>query len=192
MTVPLGWPWVWIDGPSYSANQNGVDVSLSAAPSEAELRWYSGDGIGIAYNYENHEIEKAERLQILFGGATQLSAIYVSDLFYEDGYYETGSYRIHNGTWQAWESFDATLPGTGDSGEHVIVFDTAITVTGLRFKAPGKINGQDHEFSLLGLDAAPAPIASPSSAPAVPEPSSFALSCVGVLAMASTRRVRRA
>jgi hypothetical protein len=74
----------------------------------------------------------------------------------------------------------------------VIVFDSAITVTGLRFKALGKIIGQDHEFSLLGLDAAPAPIASPSPAPAVPEPSSFALCRVGLLMMASTRRMRRA
>lgn len=176
---------------SFSATQNGVDITLYAQPTPAGLYWDSTDGVGIRHNYEKDEIEEDERLKVLFGGETQLSAIYVSDLFFEDGYLEQGYYQILNGSWLAWEMFDATLPGTQQNGEHVIAFNPAVVVTGLKFKAPGKMNGQNHEFSLLGLDVTAVLTRSFPPTP-VPEPSASLLFSAGGLFVVAALRRRRA
>lgn len=179
------------DQASYTATQNGVEITLTAKPTSANLYWDSADGIGVQYSYENDEIEEGERLVVEFGAESQLSAIYVSDLFLENGYDEIGFYKIKDGTWHSWVMFDSTLPGTGENGEHVIEFDPAITVTALKFKAPGQTSGQDHEFSVMGLDVAPIqPVLTGGGAP-VPEPSSFAMFCLGGLTIAVSRRRRQ-
>jgi hypothetical protein len=176
----------------YTATQNGVQITLTAKPTSADLYWDSRDGIGVQYSYENDEIEDGERLVVAFGAESQLSAIYVSDLFLEDGYDEIGFYKVKDGTWHSWVMFDSTLPGTGDNGEHMLEFNPAITVTALKFKAPGRIDGQDHECSVMGLDVAPVqPVLTGGGAAAVPEPSSFAMFCLGGLTIAASRRRRQ-
>ena len=82
---------------SYSGSQSGVDLTISAAPSEATLWWDDKDGLGIRFSYENDEVESDEILRISFHDEVTLLAIYISDLFVEDGYAEKGSYRINDG-----------------------------------------------------------------------------------------------
>ena len=177
---------------SYTQVDGGVEVTLIALPSLAELFWCAEDGIGIRHNYEVDEIEADERLRVLFDTTVQLSAIYVSDLFVENGYSETGSYRLWNGSgpWGEWQTLDAaTLPGTGSNGEHVLSFADAIAVTEINFKAPGLVGAEDHEFSVAGFDllTEQGPVDPPSPG-SIPEPSSLVLLSAGFVVLTAARR----
>jgi len=176
-------PWSASDQQaSFTGTAAGITLTLQAKPEPAKLWWDGTDGSGVRLSYENDEIESQERLKITFAHEVDLSAIYISDLFYEDGYSEMGSYRIND---EAWQPFDAVnLPGNGNgNGEHVIDLGGPISgVSMLRFRAPGEIGDQDHEFALMGLDARPA------AAHPMPEPSAALLFATGFLVTARRRR----
>ena len=165
----------------FAGNQAGIDLIVTATPGPGTLWWDDKDGLGIRLSYENDEIEANEILRVSFHQEVDLSAIYISDLFVENGYTETGAYRINGGNWV---SFDAqTLPGSGSNGEHVILFGTPVLVVQLvEFSAPGKTNGANHEFALMGFAATANPI---------PEPGAAMLFGAGLLVVSARRRDRR-
>jgi hypothetical protein len=165
---------------SFSGNHWGIDLTVSASPSPATLWWDGTDGLGIRLSYEDDEVESHEILGVSFQQGVALSAIYISDLFVEDGYAEKGSYRIDGG---AWVAFDAnTLPGSNSNGERLILFGAPVDdVHFVEFSAPGKINGEDHEFALMGFDAAVSIILAP-------EPNTAALVGAGLLMVAAWGR----
>jgi hypothetical protein len=162
---------------SFSGSQAGVDLTIRPTASSAALWWDQADGLGIRLSYEDDEVESPEILAVYFDHAVELTAIYISDLFFEDGYFEMGSYRIDGG---AWMDFDADiLPGSNSNGERLIFFGTPIDHVHLvEFTAPGKIFDQNHEFALMGFDARP-----------VPEPSTALLLGGGLLMFAARARL---
>ena len=155
---------------SFSTVIDGIAFTITAevdgAPSggTASLWWDSKDGLGIRHNYENDEIEGTERLRLSFENTIGLSEIYVADLFVERGFSETGFFQIDSG---AVSAFDAeSLMGTDGNkanGEHLITIDPAIPVNDIVFFSPGRINGQNHEFALLGFTDPPLPAPEPET-----------------------------
>jgi hypothetical protein len=144
-------------------------------------------GLGVRRSYENDEIESDEILKVSFDMPVELTAIYISDLFHERGYFEEGSYSINGATWV---DFDASsLPGSNDNGERMISFANPVgDVSYVEFTAPGRINGENHEFALMGFDVI---VHVPDPIP-VPEPGTGLLLGLGlVLFGAGARRVRR-
>jgi hypothetical protein len=165
---------------SFSGSQAGIALTVSATPDPATLLWDNVDGLGIRLSYEDDEVEAHEILSVSFQQGVVLSAIYLADLFFENGYAEQGSYRIDSG---AWVTFDAnTLPGSNDNGERLILFGSPIDdVHFVEFGAPGRINGENHEFSLMGFDAE-------VKITTVPEPNTAVLVGAGLLMVAAWGR----
>jgi hypothetical protein len=172
---------------SFNGSQAGVSLSLDPNPNPATLWWDNKDGLGVRRSYENDEIESDEILKVSFDMPVELTAIYISDLFHERGYFEEGSYSINGATWV---DFDASsLPGSNDNGERMISFANPVgDVSYVEFTAPGRINGENHEFALMGFDVI---VHVPDPIP-VPEPGTGLLLGLGlVLFGAGARRVRR-
>jgi hypothetical protein len=155
--------------PSFSATAGGVTTTLTPEPGGARLYWDSTDGIGVRWNYETDEIEGTERLAIQFSTPIRVTQIMLTDLFNEHGYLERGWYQLDGGA-QTWFSAD---PGQLlDLTNGVKLLATDQTVSSIRFGAPGRTEGQHHEFSVARLTY---------SAAAVPEPASSLLTGVGGL-----------
>jgi hypothetical protein len=114
----------------------------------------------------------------------QLEKIFLTDLFNEDGYLEQGWYDLNDdGVHTNFLADPAS--GSGSNGVRTLVVDQPVHA--ISFGAPGRINGQDHEFSVAALEFdRVAPIA-PTP---VPEPSSAALFAIGAALIG--RAVRRA
>jgi hypothetical protein len=141
--------------------------------------------------YEPDEIEKEERLLITFNdGPVLLSAIFFSDLFTESyestakkkgeiEFDEAGSFLVKpdNDRYE----FDSRLPvpdgGDEDNGEHVYVLPEPIWVTSIKFRALARHNignGENHEYSVLGLNI---------EDHVIPEPATWLLLIVGSMFM---------
>ena len=125
-----------------------------------------------------------------------ICVVMIADLFIENGYIETGSYRINGGDWVG---FDAqTLPGSGakdSNGEHVIALGAPTDIKWIDFSAPGRINGENHEFSVVGFGLAEdgvlpprddVPIDGPIGS--TPEPGAALLFAAGLLVISRRRR----
>lgn len=171
---------------SFSTVMDGIAFTITAETASggnATLWWDRKDGLGIRQNYEKDEIEGTERLRLSFANTIGISEIYISDLFVERGYSETGSYQIDN---SPAVTFDAlSLLGTDGNkrnGEHLITIDPVLPANEILFFAPGRINGQNHEFSLLGFTDPPL---------ANPEPAALAIFGVGLAGLVIMRRRRK-
>ena len=133
--------------------------------------------------YEGDEIEGLEFLYISFSEDVFVSGIHLTDLFYEGdpSFQETGYSGWTGPTTFGSVQFFAELNQIPGSTNGVKVLQLGEWVTELSFWAPGKINGQGHEFAVAGLSAAP-----------IPEPTSAILFTVGglIVGAAARRRAR--
>jgi hypothetical protein len=166
---------------SFSASAGGLTTTLTPEPDGAQLYWDSTDGIGVRWDYEMDEIEGSERLAVHFSSPVQITGILLTDLFNESGYLETGWYQLDGGA-QTWFTADPGQLLGITNGEKLLDVD-GIT-SGIRFGAPGYVQGQNHEFSVARL----------TYANPVPEPASALLTGVGglIIGWAIRRRYRAA
>lgn len=183
-------PWQGANG---LASFDYMGITLSASPGGSLLWQDSEDGLGIQNaprvdipaGYENDEIEGSELLEISFVQSTLLNAIYLADLFIEQGsngpYFEMGQYSINGGAWVDFSADDATYNWRGnDNGEIFLVLNIP-DVNSIRFRAPGVILDQNHEFAVQGVDV---------GAP-MPEPATILLLASGAGGYFLTRMRRR-
>jgi hypothetical protein len=147
---------------TFTTEVDGVTWTFDANPDGATLYWDDVDGYGVRLDYEMDEIEGIEELRISFSEALFVNEIHLTDLFNEHGYIETGWYVLNDVSPQvlfAAEPDQTPSPATNG----VKVLDVHQMVTSISFGAPGLINGENHEFSVSGLDIAQ-PIPEPASA----------------------------
>lgn len=161
---------------------DGVTWTFTPEPEPfASLFYDTGgpDGFGVRYSYEYDEIEGTEeRLVISFSEEIYINEVHLTDIFYEDGYREMGWYSLDGGTGRWFIADWSQVPGA-TNGELVVgVNGLASSIT---FGAPGLVAGQDHEFSVAGLDATPVVDTTPgtTSTPPMPEPNAAVLFPIG-------------
>ena len=154
---------------SFSSTSGGVTTTLTPEPTGAKLYWDSTDGIGVRWDYETDEIEGTERLAIAFSTPIRLTEIVLTDLFNEHGYLETGWYEVGSDP-EVWFTADPGQLLDTTNGTKYLALDQTVSV--IRFGAPGRIDGQHHEFSVARLTY---------SANAVPEPAAGLLTALGGL-----------
>jgi hypothetical protein len=145
----------------YGAGGSDVDVTLNASPDGAVLTWDDSDaGVGIAWSYEDDEIEADERLTITFSQEVELSDVYLVDLFNEaknnapGTYLEDGYYQVDGGSWVG---FSAD-PSQTSSTDGYLDLPVNAMVTTIAFKAPGYTDytwwsgpKEDNEFAVKSL-----------------------------------------
>jgi hypothetical protein len=164
---------------SSSANPNGqsswsyevddVLVVVTAGPRRSNrLYWDQDDGFGVnepwmwrsPNGYEYDEIDSGETLTVSFYDASNpgtavnvvVDSFDVTDLFNETrghNYDEIGNYELDSG---GQVQFTA---GTVENHSNVNGTGTVLvgaTTTTLTLTAPGHVNGEDHEFSVAGLE----------------------------------------
>ncbi len=162
---------------SFSTSAGGVELTFTPLPApNARLYWDSTDGFGVRYAYETDEIEGSETLLVQFSQSVWLQEIALTDLFNESGYLETGFYAL-DGLGPV-QFFADPLQGSGSNG--VRSLSVGSWVDSIAFSAPGKVNGQSHEFSVSGLRF--------EATRPVPEPVSAALFGAGIAAVAFALR----
>jgi len=141
----------------YSHTASGINftfeaLSLSGAPPivpGGELYWDDIDGFGVKeLSYEDDEVEFPEAMRISFGETVQVNRFLISDLFIEHGYTERGYYSLDDGV--NWTAFYAD--GLHSNGEVELSLG-GIDISEILFTAPGRTNGENHEFSVAGVDA---------------------------------------
>ena len=163
---------------SFSTSAGGVDLTFTPLPTpNARLYWDSTDGFGVRYAYEADEIEGAETLLIQFSSQVWLQEIQLTDLFNESGYLEIGYYEL-DGSGAPVQFIADPAQGPGTNG--VRSLEVGSFVTSIAFTAPGRTNGQNHEFSVSGLRF--------EARQPVPEPASTALFGAGIAAVAFALR----
>ena len=150
------------DATSYSKTVNGLTIHftpLGITNTIPKLYWDSDDGFGVKCGggYEKDEVEYPEKLRIDFSSTVRVSNFYLTDLFFEKGYYEIGRYSLDNSTWYQFQQTDENmLPSPASNGLYTLAINS--NVSSIWFDAPGNtIFGQDHEFSVAGVDVAPEP-----------------------------------
>ncbi len=156
----------------YLINQGGVTLTIASAGPE-DLWWDDKDGFGIwGDEYENDEIEDEEIMIISFSSTVYVSYFDLTDLFIEgtDPYAEEGSWFSPGLGSTSFSQNDSTVT----NGEYKL--DINAYIDEIWFSAPGKINGEDHEFSIAGV--------------AVPEPPTLILLGCGLIVFAGLGRNR--
>lgn len=152
-------------GESYfSITREGVELTFDPNPGRATLYWDAQDGLGVIYSYEYDEIEFPEWLTIGFTTPVFLSSIFITDLFRDEvrgsgQYDEIGLYFLVADSTPILSFFDANdlVPYDASNGEGSLLIGQP-NVSSITFSAPGKlIPGQDHDFSVKGVDVTPVP-----------------------------------
>lgn len=153
-------------------------LTLTALPTGSKLYWDSTDGFGVLGD-ENDEVDDCEWLLVTFDNLTNVTNVYITDLFYEGNpaYKEKGWYQIYDGsTWgaQVWfEALTSQTPSPATNGELTLAVNQ--TVKNIVFGV--ERNQNKSEFSVAGLDVSPVPI-----------PGAVWLLGSGILGLAGLRR----
>ncbi len=163
---------------SFSASADGVELVFTPMPTpSARLYWDATDGFGVRYAYETDEIEGRETLLIQFSEQVWLQEVQLTDLFYESGYLERGAYELDASG--ALVGFAAD-PSQGAGTNGVRSLAVGAYAHSIAFSAPGRLNGENHEFSVSGLRF--------EARRPVPEPAAVALFGAGLAAVALALR----
>ena len=165
----------------YSKSQDGVTVTIEAVGNE-DLWWDGTDGFGIwGSGYEKDEIDSSEIMKVTFSSTVNVSYFDITDLFYENGYQEIGWYDFDGEFITDKMMFMQTdlskTPSPASNGEFMLFINDSIQE--IWFAAPGRVNGQNHEFSLAGVEIR-----------SVPEPSTLALLGCALIVFAGLGRNR--
>ena len=152
-------------------------ISSSGLNNE-NLWWDSTDGFGISSSagYEKDEIELLEIMRISFSSPVNVSYFDLTDLFIEgnDPYAEIGVWYSPGLGLNFFSQYDSTV----SNGEFQLDIDQDISE--IWFSAPAEyIPGQDHEFSIAGVEVT-----------SVPEPSTLILLGCGLIVFAGLGRNR--
>lgn len=167
---------------SFQTEIDGVTVTFAANPSPGTLYHDTEDGLGVRLDYETDEIEGVELLVVSFSEPVLLEELYITDLYNEQGYLENGFYDLNGtSTFTAFGAEPDQLRFT-TNGDKTLAIGSVVTSFALR--APGLMDGQNHDFSLGGFAF--------SNATPVPEPSSLSLFALGALAIGTAIRRRSA
>lgn len=154
------------DQASYQFSVGGVDITLSTNLQDAVLWWDKKDGFGVTSpsSYEADEIEGPEKLFVSFSKPVTLTQFSVSDLFFEHDYFEKGFYDV--GDQGSNQEFLAIMGA--ENGQRSVGVNQVLSL--IAFSAPGRGNGQHHEFALMGLEfdiyngPGPSPVPVPAAA----------------------------
>ena len=148
---------------------DGVTVTVTPQPDGSLLYWDATDGFGVrGPGYEYDEVEgDQELLVITFTEPVKVTEVALTDLFREftwaaGTYRETGSIELSDGTvipvTAAWNQ-------TSNTNGELVVAVNAVTQS-ITFSAPGRVDGEEHEFSVAGVsfEKVSVPELDPSSA----------------------------
>ena len=176
---------------SITQTVGGITVKVEAIePAGAALFWTGGlttdfygfkDGFGVnsTLSYEVDEVDGPDRLKVSFlSGSVILSSIGITNLFTEGNpsYQEQGFYSLDGGAPVSFLADLGQLPSPASNGVLTLTFPLT-PVNYIIFSAPGLLNGQNHEFSVAGVEVTP-----------VAEPGALLLVGTGLLAMSVWRR----
>ena len=136
----------------------GMSITFGSLVANEFLWWDSTDGFGVWGNgYEQDEVEQPEVLYVDFHQSVYVNSFTISDLFLEGGYAEIGWWN-QTGDFSSpanYSTFQQFQPSV--NGLYTLTLNAQISK--IYFSAPGQsITGQNHEFSLAGVDIAPVPI----------------------------------
>jgi hypothetical protein len=164
---------------SFASEADGISLTYLPLPTpDARLYWDGTDGFGVRYAYETDEIEGAESFRIDFSEAVYLETVWVTDLFDENGYLERGSYELDGGSPVEFTALSGQ--GSGTNGERTLAIGA--WTSSIAFRAPGRLDGQGHEFSVAGIRIR-------DRVQPMPEPAAMVLFAVGgLLAGGALRR----
>ena len=169
-------------GPNYSTTVNDLTITFTAAGDE-NLYWDDTDGFGVwGSGYEWDEIEEPEALIIEFDTPVYVTYFDITDLFleggsYQGGYYEIGWYNSDGNpdSYTQFQQTDPTMILGETNGVYILTIDAYVDT--IWFSAPGQIDGQNHEFSVAGVEVNP-----------VPEPATILLLGSGLIGLVGLRR----
>ena len=138
---------------------SGLTITFMSSNRNGVLWWDSTDGFGIAGNgYEQDEVEQPEVLSVQFNKTIHITSFTISDLFIENGYAEIGWWGL-NGLFTSPTYYTAFQQFQDDgTGLYTLSINAEIS-SRIYFSAPGlSIAGQNHEFSLAGVEITPVPL----------------------------------
>lgn len=172
---------------AFTTTIDGIGLTLTAIPSDAWLTYNvdseGDDGIGVNQPANYDEIDWHEMLIVSFDVPVYLEMIYLTDLFNEGNpqYLEQGSFQLSNGDSSIFEAESGQLPFPDSNGEKYLNFDPNLgPISWIIFSAyNGSALGQNHDYSLGGLEVETAP---------VPEPTTILLVGTGLIGLVGSRR----